>query len=130
MKFPSLVRKQFCKQPVWLTIYSDGLNEDGAPIEIHINRKIYPSENIFPSDILHGDPIYCNFQEEVKTVFTSDRKKVQANGVVLIPHDIMPNTATISGGYVTINGVKRDIVKCIKARNPDGTVNFVELDVI
>lgn len=130
MRFPSLIRKQFCKQPIWLTLYGEGLDENGAPVVVYDRRELFPSDTLKPSDTLYGEPLYCNFQEKVKTILTSEKKKVQANGVLLIPRDIIPSAATISGGYAVINGVKRDIVQGIKARNPDGTVNFIELDVI
>lgn len=130
MRFPSLIRKQFCKQPIWLTLYGEGLDENGAPVVVYDRTELYPSNTLKPSDTLYGDPLYCNFQEKVKTILTSEKKKVQANGVLLIPFDIIPSAATISGGYAVINGVRRNIVQGFKARNPDGTVNFVELDVI
>lgn len=112
MKFPCLIRPQFCNTPVTVVIYGEGIDEDGAP------------------EIIYSGEHKCNFQEKVKTILTSEKKKVQANGVLLIPFDIIPSVATISGGYAVINGVKRDIIQGVKARNPDGTVNFVELDVI
>lgn len=112
MKFPSLVKKQFCKTPVGVTIYGEGLTEDGAP-EIVCEY--------------HGN---CNYQSKLKTVYTAQQKKVQCNGVLLFPNDFAPNIDDLSGGYAVINGVKREIVQGIKARNPDGTVNFIELDVM
>lgn len=112
VKFPSLVKKQFCKTPVEVTIYGEGVGEDGAPI------VSYSGEHL------------CNYQDKAKTVLTAEKKLVQVSGVALIPGDIAPDLPTLSGGTVEINGVKRDIAQGIKARNPDGTVNFTELDVI
>ncbi len=114
MKFPCLVRPRFCKTPVDITLYGEGLTEYGSPVVI------------FSSD----DFIYCNYQDKAKTVMTAQKKLVEVSGVVLIPGDIVPDYPAISGGYVVVNGVKRDIVRGVKARNPDGTVNFTELDVI
>ena len=72
----------------------------------------------------------CNYQDSAKTVLTAQQKKVEVSGVILVPGDIVPDSPTISGGFAEINGVRREIVKGVKARNPDGTVNFTELDVI
>ena len=44
--------------------------------------------------------------------------------------DIAPDSPTLSGGFVILDGVKRNIVQGTKHRNPDGKVNFTELDVI
>lgn len=112
MKFPSLIIRQFCKTPVTVKIYSEGLDENGAPI------VVYNGEHL------------CNYQDKAKTIMTAEKKIVQVNGVILIPDDIVPDVPNISSGEVIINGMKRDIVQGIKNRNPDGTVNFTELDVI
>jgi hypothetical protein len=111
-------------------LYSESVTEDGAPEIIYEQKKLYPSDNLYPNSHLYGDCLYCNYQETAKTVFTEQQKKVQANGVILIPGDIVPDHPTISGGFVEILGARREIIKGTKARNPDGTVNFTELDVI
>lgn len=130
MRFPSLVRKKFCKTPIYLTLYGEGLTEDGAPIVIYERKELYPSDKLFPKNSQYGDFLYCNYQDSAKTILTEQQKKVEVSGVILIPGDIAPNSPTISGGFAEINGVRREIVKGVKARNPDGTVNFTELDVI
>lgn len=130
MKFPCLVRPRFCKTPVYVTLYGEGVTEDGAPEIIYERKELYPSDTLYPNDNLYGDCLYCNYQETAKTVFTEQQKKVQVNGVILIPGDIVPDYPTISGGFVEILGARREIIKGTKARNPDGTVNFTELDVI
>lgn len=113
MNYPSLVRPSVCQTSVDIVIYDEGLTEDGSPVII-----------------FDSNGLYCNYQDKVKSVLTAQKKTVQCNGVILISGDIVPDSPTISGGYAVINGVKRDIVLGIKARNPDGTVNFTELDVI
>ncbi len=130
MKFPCLVRQKFCKTPINLTLYGEGVTEDGAPIVIYERKVLYPSDTLFPHKNMYGDYLYCNYQDCAKTVLTLQKKKVEVSGVVLIPGDIIPDSPIISGGFVEIFGVRREIVKGVKARNPDGTVNFTELDVI
>lgn len=112
MKFPNLVRKGFQNTPISVILYGEGLTEDGAP------------EVIFEADLL------CNWQDGAKTVLTKEQKRVEISGRALFNGDICPDAAVISGGTVTIFGEQRDIVKGVKARNPDGTVNFTELDVM
>ena len=130
MKFPCLVRQKFCKTPIYLTLYGEGVTEDGAPIVIYERKELYPDDDLFPQKNLYGDYLYCNYQDKAKTVLTAQQKKVEVSGVILVPGDIVPDSPTISGGFAEINGVRREIVRGVKARNPDGTVNFTELDVI
>ena len=130
MKYPSLVRQKFCKTPIYLTLYGEGVTEDGAPIVIYERKELYPDEDLYPQKNLYGDYLYCNYQDKAKTVLTAQQKKVEVSGVILVPGDIVPDSPTISGGFAEINGVRREIVRGVKARNPDGTVNFTELDVI
>lgn len=72
----------------------------------------------------------CNMQSKAKTVYTKEQKIVQVSAVLLFDGDIAPDSPNLSGGFVILDGVKRNIVQSIKHCNPDGTVNFTELDVI
>lgn len=130
MKFPSLVKKQFCKTPVEVTIYGEGVGEDGSPVIAFECKNLYPSENLYPSNILCGGNAECNVQSKAKTVYTKEQKIVQVSAVLLFDGDIAPDNPTLSGGFVILDGMKRNIVQGTKHRNPDGTVNFTELDVI
>lgn len=130
MKFPSLVKKQFCKTPVEVTIYGEGVTEDGAPVVAFECGECYPTDTLYPSNILCGGNALCNVQSKAKTVYTKEQKIVQVSAVLLFSGDIAPQCATISSGLVILDGVKRNIVQGIKHRNPDGTVNYTELDVI
>ena len=112
MKYPKLVPPRVCTTPVTVTLYGEGIGEDGEP------------------QIVFHAGLYCNFQDCAKTVFTSRQKKVEATGKALFDGDICPSQAAISGGYLDVFGARRTIVKGVKARNPDGTVNYTELDVM
>lgn len=130
MKFPSLVKKQFCKTPVEVTIYGEGVTEDGAPVVAFRCGEIYPSDTLLPNTNLFAGNVHCNMQSKAKTIYTKEQKIVQVSAVLLFDGDIAPDTPTLSAGFVVLDGVKRNIVQGIKHRNPDGTVNFTELDVI
>lgn len=72
----------------------------------------------------------CNFQDRAKTILTTEKKLVQITGTALFPGDIAPDFPTLSGGIVTIFGEDRRIEQGMKARNPDGTVNYSQLEVV
>lgn len=130
LRFPCLIRQKFCNKKVHLTLYGEGINENGSPIEIYKRETIFPSNDLYPSDNLYGDYLMCNYQCSAKTVFTAQQKQVVVNATLLIPGDIIPDSPTISGGFAVIDGIKRNIVNGVKAYNPDGTVNFTELNVV
>ena len=85
---------------------------------------------MYPSVTLHGGSALVNMQSKAKTVYTKEQKIVQVSAVLLFDGDIAPDSPTLSGGFVILDGVKRNIVQGTKHRNPDGKVNFTELDVI
>ena len=113
MKYPCLIPEKFCTTPIVVTIEDEGLTEDGAPIVL-----------------LQNGEFKCNFQDKVKTIYKDKQKIVQANGVCYFRGDICPESATISSGHVIVFEQKRTIARGIKARNPDGSVNYTELDVV
>ena len=112
MKYPNLIRKQDCKIPIKVSIDREGISKDGEPLKaLEIN-------------------LMCNYQESAKTILTDEKKKVVISGTAFFSGDIAPNIPSISGGTVTVFGEKRRIARGMKARNPDGTVNYTRLDVI
>ncbi|MEF9917683.1 MAG: hypothetical protein RR310_07275 [Eubacterium sp.] len=111
MRYPCLVPKKLCKTPITVTVYAEGINEDGAPIE-HLNIKTV-----------------CNFQDGAKQVLTTEKQLVTISGVALFTGDIAPSLAVISGGEILVYGEKRAIFRGVKNRNPDGTVNFTKLEI-
>lgn len=112
MVYPCLVRKRDCKTPVRVCIEAEDVTEDGGP-------KILLDENLM-----------CNYQDMAKRILTDERKIVEISGTAFFPGDIAPDVPVITGGVLTILGVERRIAQGMKARNPDGSVNFTRLDVI
>ena len=112
MKYPKLVRPEVCRVPIHVTIYDEGISEEGEPIVA------------FEADLK------CNYQDSAKTVLTAEKKLIQLSGSALLDGDIAPELAVLSGGTVTVNGTERQIYQGYKARNPDGTVNYTRLDVV
>lgn len=112
MRFPCLVDRRFCKTPIELILYQEGIGEDGEPIEALKIKAM------------------CNYQDKAKSVLTADRQLVQLSAQAYFIGDIAPNLPNISSGKAIINGVERQIYQGEKARNPDGTVNYTRLDLV
>ena len=112
MKYPCLVRSKDCKAAVSVRIESEEMTEDGGPV------------------ILLSEDLTCNYQDTAKRGLTKEQKLVQIFGTALFPGDIAPDIPAITGGTLTVFGVERRILQGMKARNPDGSVNYTRLDVI
>ena len=112
MKYPGLVPKRLCKTKIHVRLESEKLNNLGEP------------EKVLELDLK------CNFQDRAKTVLTTEKKLVQITGTALFTGDIAPEFPSLSGGTVTVFGEERRILQGTKARNPDGTVNYCQLEVI
>lgn len=112
MKYPPLVPRMMCKTDISVVIDREGLSEDGAPLT---------------AGTWSGK---CNYQDVAKKLVTKDKQEVQITGQAYIPGDICPDAPEISAGSATVFGSKRKIAQGMKARNPDGTVNYTRLDVM
>jgi hypothetical protein len=110
--YPCLVPEWACTTDIHVTIYSEGLNENGGP------------------EVAFGGDLRCNYQDSAKTVIDKEQKYVQISGTALFRGDIAPGVAVISGGTVTVFGETRNILQGMKARNPDGSVNYTRLDIV
>ena len=112
MRYPCLILKSVCTTQINLTLYREGISEDGEPM----TAVEYSG--------------FCNYQDSAKTVLTSEKKLVQISAQAYFIGDIAPDIAVISGGEAVIFGEKRRILQGTKARNPDGTVNYTRVDMI
>lgn len=112
MKYPDLVPKRLCKTPIHVHLESEELNAKGGPARV------------LDLDLL------CNFQDKAKTILTAEKKLVQITGRAMFCGDIAPDFPSLSGGTVTVFGQERRIEQGMKARNPDGTVNYSQLEVV
>lgn len=109
MKYPNLVPDRVCRTPIKIVIDRDELNEDGDPVEA------------FKADL------NCNWQDGAKTILTGEQKYIRITGKALFNGDICPDLPVIASGYGVVFGERRTICDGIKARNPDGTVNYTEV---
>lgn len=112
MKYPKLVPERLCKVPIKVHLESEEISNLGEP------SKVLDLE------------LLCNYQDKAKTIFTAEQKLITITGSAMFDGDIAPDFATLSGGTVEIFGVIRRIEQGMKARNPDGTVNYTRLDVV
>jgi len=110
-KWPNLILPQFCNTDITVIIESEELNENGTP------KKLLEWRG------------KCNYQDKAKRVWTTDKVLVEITGICLIPGDIAPKMNIIPKGVVRVLGVDRELVLGTKARNPDGTVNYTQLEL-
>ena len=112
MAWPCLVPKALCKTPVKVTVYQEGVDADGAPLEaLTVETR-------------------CNWQDSARVIRTDETHAVQLSAVALFPGDLCPAQAVISAGRVEAFGAIRHIFRASKARNPDGSVNYTRLELI
>ena len=110
-KWPQLILPPFCTTALQVHIESEETGEDGAPVSVVDWSGT------------------CNYQNKAKKVYTSEKVLVEVTGTCLVPGDIAPGLPVISGGTVQIFGVNREIAIGTKARNPDGSVNYTQLEL-
>lgn len=96
-----------------VVIYQEGLSEEGEPLT-SLNLKNQK----------------CRFVEKTKVIISSDGRKVELVGKVILLGDIAPNIKKISGGEVIINYSKYEIYQASRPRNPDGTVHHSSLELM
>jgi hypothetical protein len=112
VKYPSLIAPWACKTYAEIVIMAEGLTEEGASVVAYSGGK------------------YGNYQSGGKTVFDKEQKRVQLTGTICIPGDICPDVPEITSGTIVVHGVKRNIFQGFKRRNPDGTVNYTEIQIV
>lgn len=110
MRWPELVQPWACKTPVTVRL-TGGIGEDGAPME----RP--PIETL------------CSFSEKQKQVLDAQRRLVTLEGTLLLPGDLAADMAELTG-TVEIDGHRWDIYRASRGRNPDGSVNFTQLELM
>lgn len=96
-----------------VVIYQEGLSEDGEPLT-SLNLK----------------NAKCRFVEKTKIVISSDGKKIELIGKVILLGDIAPKIKKISGGQVVVNNTEYEIYQASRPRNPDGTVHHTTLELV
>ena len=112
MKFPCLVNSKFCKTPVTVALYDENSSENGEPVQALTFSGL------------------CNYQDSAKSILTADKRLVKITAQLYFVGDIAPDMPNISDGEVEIFGTVRKITNGMKARNPDGTVNYTRLDLM
>lgn len=94
-------------------LYKEGLSEEGEPLT-SLDLKDQK----------------CRFVEKTKVVISSDGRKIELIGKVILLGDIAPDIRKISGGQVRINEAEYEIYQASRPRNPDGTVHHTSLELM
>lgn len=111
MTWPELVPAWVCTTKIKVTV-ENGIKEDGAPKQTVVFEGL------------------CNYSEKERSVLDAERRLVSLEAQALIPGDIAAGK-DISGRVVIGDGtVTRRIYRASRARNPDGTVNFTQLELM
>lgn len=111
MKYPDLVPKAVCNIPCIVKIYNEKLDTNGSPTVD------------FEGNLL------CNYQDKARTIITNEKKAVLITGTAYFHSDFCPDISNITDGEIILFGKRRRIIYGAKARNLDGTVNFIEIGV-
>lgn len=74
----------------------------------------------------------CNYSEKSRTVLDEQRRSVLLEGVVLVSGDIAPGRDLTGEARIMAGNQKivRRIYRGSRGRNPDGSVNYTQLEVI
>lgn len=112
MKWPQLVPDSVCTTPITVNI-TDGIGEDGAP-------KVVSSWS--------GK---CNYSEKQKQVLDAERRLITLEATALFNGDIFPGQEKLEGSVVIGDGtIVWQVYRGSRARNPDGSVNFTQLELM
>lgn len=96
-----------------VVIYQEGLSEDGEPLtSLDLKEQ------------------KCRFVEKTKIIISSDGRKVELVGKVILLGDIAPTIKKISGGQVVVNDTEYEIYQASRPRNPDGTIHHTALELV
>lgn len=109
MSWPKLVAPWACQTPV--TVYwNEAGGEDGCPVE--------------------SEPIRtrCCLDERQRRALDAEHRAVALAAVLLFDGDLAPGRAELAG-RVELNGRRYEIVGAMRARDPDGRVNYTRLEV-
>ena len=73
--------------------------------------------------------LYCHRRSSSKRTYDRRHAEVTLTAVLYFCADFCPDFPEIPEGEVVLDGVRRRIVSGKKARDPDGTVNYIRLEV-
>lgn len=111
MKWPQLVPKSICHTPVKVRI-TDGIDEDGLPKVV----AVWSGK--------------CNYSEKQKQILDAERRLIMLEATALFSGDIFAGLEKLEGDVTINGGITRIIYRGSRARNPDGTVNFTQLELM
>ena len=140
MKYPCLVPKKYCKMNIQLKFEQEGLNEYGEPLPdvVYTGKCNYQDKaktvftadkkliqitgrTLFPGDICPQLPVISGGEADILGEKVAHKRVLLINGKILV----IGKKAVQFG--TDAKAVKRRILQGMKARNPDGSVNYTEV---
>lgn len=110
MSYPRVVR--IAKTPVHITLFGAEINEFSE------------HEPVADGDFL------CNMQAGGSIEYGEQKQRVQLTGTLLIDGDICPECGAPVNGKAVISETEYKVIRAQKWRNPDGTVNYTQLEIV
>ncbi|MCI2047462.1 MAG: hypothetical protein LKJ90_07075 [Faecalibacterium sp.] len=110
MIWPKLVPDSVCNVACTVTLTGPP-GEDGAPT------------------VLQTLDAKCNYTDAPKQIVDATKRLIQLSGTALFNGDIAPGVKILAGIITTDSGTWT-IYRGVRARNPDGTVNFTKLELM
>ena len=112
MRWPELVPDSICHMPITVTI-TDGIGEDGAPKVV----------NTWSGN--------CNYSDKQKRVLDAERRLITLEAIALFNGDVFSGKEKLEGEVVIGDGtITWQIYRGSRARNPDGSVNYTQLELM
>lgn len=102
------------------------LSEEDCHIELNSEGITEQGE---PKKVLKKDTKYI-FSEKTKRIITTEGKRVDLIGKVIVKGDIASDISKISGGSIKIGNKIMDIYSVARPRNPDGTIHHTLFEVM
>jgi len=112
MKWPELVPDRICTMPIVVNI-TDGIGEDGAPRVV----KTWTGN--------------CNYSEKQKQILDAERRLIMLEATALFNGDVFQGQEKLEGEVIVNGGsITRTIYRGSRARNPDSSVNFTQMELM
>ena len=96
---------------------------DQTPLKVSLTQQNEDGENVV-FFVWEGKG---NYQENVENQKTTEGEYEHISGIIRSKGDIFPGIPECSSGFAEINGSEVEILRTVRVRNPDGTINHTKV---